>query len=235
MTLTWDISTDFEDVTDALETVTYAPRLPAEVTAAESLTRYAGQVENYTPDTESLTKCLRRNVSTTEAAASDGKLLAGDTRWHLSINELATQPSLGSTLTDAAGDVYTILEVRKDTLSSRWRCVTRNLRVVHNLSQLATIQTRTIAVGDAGAAEDTWATRQEQVPCRLEPVSVDSEVVNGVRRATGRWLLYLAADVSLDASHRIVVGGTNYEYIGHSDTERLDMMQVAEIRDWRRG
>ena len=104
-----DISGDYA-IWDGSETVTHTSK-PA-----------TGNV------TDSVAKALRRAVTIREVTASGGYYTMQDTIWHLALDEMAYTPKEGDTTTDASSVVWTIIEVAKQTLSSRWRCVCRRER-----------------------------------------------------------------------------------------------------------
>ena len=112
---------------------------------------------------------FRRAMTTSEATvinqsdvrkymASDGQCTASDVVWHLPAAELPDAPALGDVILDAAGQRWTILEVKRVTLGSRWRCPARNLVVAHRLDDTLTILKAAYAKSDCGAVEAVWQT-----------------------------------------------------------------------------
>jgi len=56
-------------------------------------------------------------------------LLPGDLVWHLpNTNMGAAVPKVGDTITDSTSVIWAVLAVSKDTLGTRWRCITRQQR-----------------------------------------------------------------------------------------------------------
>lgn len=108
MSLSSDIASDFT-LFDGLETVTLTPRNPdgAPVVNVKGLRRVAQQ----------------RNI-----AASPGAMPCEPTDlvWHVWTATLGgAVPKNGDTLTDAAGTVWTIVELQLTTLGTRYRAVCR--------------------------------------------------------------------------------------------------------------
>ena len=89
MAVVFDPSTDFEDVTDGLEAVTLERRGDSDT---------------------AITNALQRSINDREIAESNGKLVAGDVRWHIPVVEAVTKPRLGDVVKDANDDRYTVLE-----------------------------------------------------------------------------------------------------------------------------
>ena len=108
MPLASDIANDFA-LFDGLETVTLTPRNPTGAAVAN-------------------VKGLRRVQRQANIAASPGEMPSEPTDlvWHLWTASLGgAVPKNGDTLTDSAGVVWTILELHKTTLGTRYRAVCR--------------------------------------------------------------------------------------------------------------
>lgn len=97
-----NITTDFLDVVDELETVRF---------------KRSGAFVEYE------ISALRRPISKTEAAA--GGALLTDLRWHLSASQIDPEPNANDTIRDAAGVTHTIYSVKPATIRTRWECLTR--------------------------------------------------------------------------------------------------------------
>jgi hypothetical protein len=210
----FDPSTDFETIADGLEAVTLDRR---------------GSSDNV-----SVTKALRRNVSTTEIAASNGKLQSGDTRWHLPASEVTTTPRLGDWIEDSSGDRWQVLEIRKDTLSNRWRCISRNLRIVYGLDDTVTIQVASYAKGTAGAPERTYTTWRTGVRCRVQEVAATHGDEAGARRTQKAYVILCEDDYDLDHTHRIKDRrGNKYQVLGVSQRADIGKPMIIEATPWR--
>lgn len=108
MPLSSDIATDFT-LFDGLETVTLTPRNPIGAPVAN-------------------VKGLRRVQAQKDIAAPPGAMPSEPTDlvWHVWTATLGgAVPKNGDTLTDAAGTVWTIVELQLTTLGTRYRAICR--------------------------------------------------------------------------------------------------------------
>jgi hypothetical protein len=177
---------------------------------------------------------LRRKAHHAEAAASDGAYTASDVKWFLSTIDLTERPAPGATITDAAGDVWTVIEVWPDALNAAWRCRARNLVLAENLLHRVNVLRATWQATPAGAASAVWVAEFTDVPARIQPIDtkVTTEYEQRIARATHR--VYLGQPLSLDANHRIVHESVVYHVLSTSMPERLDQLAVAhvEVSPW---
>jgi len=76
--------------------------------------------------TDSSVTALRRALSHREVMLNGPVgIEPDDLVFHLQGNTTAITPTSGDTITDSGSVVYTILSVSKETLGTRWRCVSR--------------------------------------------------------------------------------------------------------------
>lgn len=216
MTVTFDPSTDFETVVDGAAAVTLNRR---------------GSSDNV-----SIATALRRNLSTSEIVASDGRLRSGDTRWHFSAAEVSTSspPRMGDWIVPSDGTRFQILEVRRDTLSNRWRCVTRDLRVAYGLDDTITIEEASYAKGTAGAQEATYSTHQTGIRGRIQEVDAEAGTTAGARRTERRFAVMLEADLELGTQHRLKDReGKLYRVVAVTGRASLGEPMTIEATEWR--
>ncbi len=219
MAVTFAPGTDFVDVTDGLEAVTLNRR---------------GSSSDV-----SVASALQRNVSTTEIAESDGKYRAGDVRWHLPISQVANTPQLGDSIVDSNLDRWKVIEVRFDTLSTRWHCVTRNLAIAYGLNDTIVIEAATWAKGTGGAMEATYSIWKSGVRARIQEVSDATErariqTEEGAKRTPKQFKIYVDKDYEITHTHRIRDRkGTYYKVEGNTTKGELDEMQIVEASEWR--
>lgn len=180
---TFSPAADFADVVDGLEAVTLLRRGSSTTVA--------------------VTHALERQVTTREAAASYGKYTQADVTWHLPAEECASAPLAGDQILDGDGVRWTILEVRKSTLGTRWACVCRDLVVAYGLNDTVAILKASYAKGTGGAQEPTWLAWKTGVRARVQPERAEVAVELGARRTAERFLIYIAEDVQLDHSCRV--------------------------------
>lgn len=214
MVLTFDPSPDFADVVDGLEAVTLNRRGSSDDVAVAS--------------------ALRREVTTKEAAASDGKYAAGDTRWHFPTDEVADTPNVGDTIVEAGGDRYHILSVNRDTLSARWKCVSRNLTIFYGLDRVVTIR-KSKKTNTKGVSTRSWRTVRT-VAARVQPVGGEDPRLAGAENRTehnARQLvksvsIFLAEDIELTPAHRIVEpDGTQWDVKSYQGDKTVGRFEVA--------
>lgn len=216
MALTFDPSSDFTDVVDGTEAVTLERR--------------------GTSTEDSVATALRRAVTITEAGESNGNYTASDTTWHLSIAQLATQPRIGDVIVDASSDRWTVLDVAKQTLSNRWRCVCRNLAIVYGLDDYVNIQLATYVKGTAGTDESTWHDWKTGVRCRIQKDSTDIGITGDAETTYKRYTIFMATDVAITNKHRLKgPDGTVYEILGGTGTGQVGGVAEieAEVRPWQ--
>ncbi len=174
-------------------------------------------------------RALRRRVSHSEAAPSDGVYTAHDVKWFLSTTDLTERPTPGATIADVAGDVWTVLEVSRDALNAAWRCRARDLALAENLEHRVAIMRALWQASAAGAPTAIWIVELSDVPARIQPIDgeVTTEHDQRIVRATHR--VYLGQSLSLDANHRIVHDATVYHVLATKMPDRLDQLPVVHV------
>jgi len=206
----FDPSQDFTDVVDGLAPVTLECR---DGSASVAVSR-----------------ALRRAIRTREAAPSGGWYTASDLVWHLPVAELAEAPRLGDVIIDADGRRWTVLDVQHAVLEGRWRCVTRDLAIVHGLDQHVDIDQALYGKSDDGAAEPTWRPWKTAVPARIQPCQSVTTADQGRIRAETRWTIFFGEDLDLDHTHRIRgPDGTVYRILAVRRAERIDALLEIDV------
>ena len=213
MSLAFDPCDDFLDVVDRLQPVTLTSPGSSSSTAVDA--------------------ALRTEVTTAEARASQGAYTESDTVWHLPASDVASPPTLGDVIVDTrtmhGGPCW---PVRRTVADSRWRCVCRNLAVVHGLDQYVGHRTGDLRQGRPGRrsgrcgahGEPAW--RRESSPPR-STVSVEHQR----RVTTAEYIVYLAESPALDHTHRVKgPDGTVYQVTGCRKANRIDtLMEVSVV------
>lgn len=215
MPVTLDLSADFADVVDNLQTVTLLRRESDESVA--------------------IAHALRRAVTSDEAAESDGRYTAADVRWHLPVEECAAQPALGDAIVDSTGTRWTVLDVQNATLGSRWACTCRDVAIVFGLDSTITIEEATYAKGTEGASEPTWRTWRAGVRARIQPDRAEPLTQNETRIMQRRFLIYCDATLDLDHNYRIKGrDGRIYKVTAVYNAERIGEATTieAEVTPW---
>jgi hypothetical protein len=210
----FDPSTDFEDITDGLEAITLDRR---------------GSSDNV-----SVTAALQRMISTTEVVASNGKLQSGDVRWHLPNAQVTTTPRMGDWIVDASANRWQILQVDDATLQNRWMCAARNLRIAYGLDDTITIERATYAKGTAGAIEEDYKIHKTGVRARIQETAADMEIEAGARRTTKEVTILLEEDVTILQTDRIEDRrGTLYRVEGTVQQAEIGQPFVIGASEWR--
>jgi len=212
MTLPFDPGSDLARVADGLETVT--------------VTRPGSSAATV------VTGALRSVVHSRQVAESAGQYTVGDVAWHLPAGELAGSPQVGDVIIDAADQRWTVLRVQKTSLATRWRCVARNLAVVHGLDAYIDIEKATVAKGEGGAETRSWHTWKTGLRAKIQPAGMQVRREHDREVSRARFTIYLAHDLDLDRSHR--VRGPDravYHVIGTRKADRVDaLMEIDVVR-----
>jgi len=153
--MSFDPTTDFEDIVDGLEAVTLS---------------VSGL------DDQAISNAHRNQVSSAEVEISNGQVRQDDTIWQWPASESPTRPLLGSTITDADGDVWTILSIHEQVMGTKWSAVCRKLDVEDTESTLITIQSAAYSKGTHGELEATWSDAYTEVRARVQPLDQTPEV-----------------------------------------------------------
>jgi len=168
---------------------------------------------------------LRQAVRTREAQRSQGRYTAGDVVWHLPASELTEPPRPGDILVDAGGHRWTVLEAGQAALASRWRCVARDLAVLHGLDDYIDVEKAEFAKGTGGADEPSWHVWKAGLPARIQPASAAVRTEHDQQTTTARFKVFLADDVALDHTMRIRgPDGAVYSIVGLSKAESIDAL-----------
>jgi hypothetical protein len=200
----------------------------------ESVTLHRQGCRATTPGTI-VPHAFRLGLTTREAAASDGRYTASDVVWHLSTIELPTSPRLGDVICDDAGRRWTVLDVARTTLGSRWRCTSRSLAIVHGLDDTITVLKAHYSKGEGGAMEPTWLPSKTGIRARIQPVAWRYDTRHQVRETTVRCRIYVEEPLGLDHSHRIQASdGTIYKILGTTAAETIGELETieAEVTPW---
>ena len=180
---------------------------------------------------------LRRAISATEAAIvtrgdvhknvpSGGQLVAAAVAWHLPVAELAIAPRLGDVILDGQSQRWTILEVKRTTLGSRWRCETKNVAVAFALDDTISVL-KTVA----GGGDPTWRTWRTGVRARIQPTETKITTTDGTSSTTTLYRIFVEENLELDHTCSIRgPDGTIYTITDVMGAERIGELQVIEAQ-----
>jgi len=213
MTIQFDAGNDLAEVADGLVQVT--------------LTRPGSS------NSTQVAHALRRMVKVREIKELDGHYRASDVTWHLPVGETTSRPRLGDVIIDTDGQRWTVLDVRKATADSRWRCVCRDLAVVHGLDQYVDIEKAAYAKSDGGADVPTWRAWRTGLKAKIQPAESRTKQQHDRRVTTARFRVFVAEDLAVDHTHRVKgPDGTVYRITGSQRAERIDrLMEIDVVRD----
>lgn len=186
-------------------------------------------IQNYADGTG---MAVRRAVTHREAAASGGRYLSSDVRFSIPTVLATTQPRPGDVVT-CDGVRYTILEVAKATLGSRWACLTRSLAVTHRLDDRITIQRMTESVGLHGEPKLSYADWLVNLAASVQPIQSDTGENHEQRFTSTRYSVRLEQQLpELDVSqYRVVHKGKRHQVLSIRNPEQIDQLTELTIVD----
>ena len=174
-----------------------------------------------------VTDALRRNIPSTEAAASGGKYTSHDTRFHLSSGQAS--PVVGDTITDTDGTVYAIMEAWFNTLTSMWKCVSRNLAIAYKIDTKVEVQRGVPVRGSSGEQEKTWETIAI-VAASITELSMSEQSESEKSSFADRsYEIILATDTQVSPNHRIMdVSGNYYSIESTTNKDNIRALQSCD-------
>jgi hypothetical protein len=226
----FDPRDDFTAVADGLESVTLLRR--GSDPAAGTVIAHA----------------LRRAMTATEApifAGNDvhktvpggGRHTAANVVWHLPTAELADAPRLGDLLVDAAGRRWTILEVKRSTLGTRWCCSSREVAIAFGLDDTISVLKAVGPPAGSDPAEPVWRTWRTGIRARIQPIDMQIVRDPAASSTTARYRIFVEENLELD--HTCSIRGPDgvlYTITSAIGAERIGEMQVINVeRTWSSG
>ena len=206
----FDPTDDFANTTDGLTSVT--------------VTRPGGS------NSAEVSHALRRPIRTREAERSGGRYTASDVTWHLPASELSFAPRPGDLIVDAEGQRWTVLDITQTTLGARWRCVSRNLAVVHGLDEYVDLEKATYAKGAGGADEPTWHTWRTGLRAKIQPARIVVRHEHQRQVTAAGFKVFLLDVVAVDHTCRIKGSdGTRYRIIACHKADRIDALVEIDV------
>ena len=179
-----------------------------------------------------VTGALRRRAERHEAEPSDGKYAAAEVTWHLPAAQLAAEPQIGATVTDAASVSYVVLSVERASLGGRWVCRSRALIVGGYLDQRITVQQATWTKSPDGVQVPTWHDVYANLPARIQPLRGDIEMEYDRRLTRVTHKIFVAQQFVIDHTFRVRAGEELYRVLGFEQPQRIDVapaILVAQV------
>jgi len=202
MTITLDFESDI-DYFDGLEDVVYKKRNAITGISIEA---------------------LRREVPLKEVMASDGHYKLSDVRFHTKLSNIDS-PQLGDVIEDQDGDSYTILERRKDTLSARWKLLTRNLSITESLNTSVNVILVTYIADPATFVDlPNYQYYKRNLRAKIHRPSFDENTEHGILETEGVFIV-ITEDATLTTNHLFEdQNGYIYKINSSDKLDQIDML-----------
>lgn len=177
------------------------------------------------------TNALRSMLSITEVEASQGHYKSGDVNFHLRQSEVNLAPTIGDSIVDGEGQRFTIVDVQKATLVSRWKCVSRNVAASSGLANTLRIEKATWTKAVDGSQVPTWTLYRTMQGSVYEVSDVPAEGTGRVNRTTHR--VALAESLDLDPTDYRIIDVDDKVYKPISDAKGTigELFTVDAVRD----
>ncbi|MGD9636873.1 MAG: hypothetical protein AB7G28_20155 [Pirellulales bacterium] len=180
--------------------------------------------------TIALAKAWRYSSLTQPAEAGFAGVARNDVVWQFAWADGIDLPRLGDAILDGANECWTILSVEIRGANSRLRCVTRNLRIVHELDDRVEIQAAIWEDSGSGPEITGWTTLRTAVPARIQPAEVTIDHTADPPTSKSTYRIVLADDTPLDHNHRLLgPDGAVYQILAHTQAERFDVLPIATV------
>lgn len=211
MPIELNIADDFATIIDGAEAVTLKRRGSAMTIAVPKAWRYSS---------------IRQAAEPGVAAA-----VQSDVVWQFGWSDSVEKPRVGDLLIDAAHECWTILSVEIRGNNSRLRCLTRNLRIAHELNNRVEIQQASWEDGESGPEIVGWTTLSTAVPAHIQPERTIVDDSADPSTSTSTYRVLLEDDTPLDHNHRIVdAEGRAYRVLEYLQAERIDALPTAQVK-----
>jgi len=223
MMLDFNPAADLNNIVDGGETVTYRRRGSPPGSPGTTIVGALRRKVHVDEPTVANRHSVRRPHDT------DGRVTQSDVVWHLPTDALSDAPRVGDVIVDSDDGHWTVIALQSIVLGGRWRCLTRNIAIVHDLDDTIDILAASYSKGDGGALEADWQTWRVGVRARIQPTGNIVGVEHQARRTARRVLVFLADDLALDHTYRIrAADGSVFRIISTTGTERIGELQTVE-------
>jgi head-tail adaptor len=208
-------------------------------TIADLADDFATYVDNLEPATlvlrggspsYDLTHAHRNQIDTSEHVPADGDVKQGDTIWQFPVSESVSVDTnlLGATLTDADGEVHTILSAAHQVFKTKWEVRTRNLAVASGLDTTVIIAVcNSYKHSSSGEAIEAWTTLYDDIRAKIQPESAEAVVAHSAdeTKRTYRITLQLDLTIIIGGNYRIQdQNGVVYNIQSYHSSERIDQL-----------
>lgn len=192
--------------------------------------RVAGSLDVVIP------KALNEPAEWKEAEVSGGNVLEGDQLWVWPIVATPTRPPLGAKIIDSDGTIWTILNVTRKDHVNTYEAHARNLAVVYNLNNLATVLKASYSKSAGGEARPTWNTLLTGIPARFQPISQEAQILEDAEWPKTTYQVFFGIDIfdpdipvtPASADYRLVdSAGKRYRIMEYKGAETIDSLAYA--------
>lgn len=153
-----------------------------------------------------VTCALRRQLSVREAAASGGAYTVRDVNFHIPRSGVCkSPPGVGSLLETESSEIFTILQVDKATLKSRFKCTCREPILQSDLDEDLVIESVTYLRDRMNSPYEQWNSRQNIKGKVYVNANMD-EIKLETRRDMKDVSIYLAGSPEIESNWRIRKG-----------------------------
>jgi hypothetical protein len=183
-----------------------------------------------------LPAALSRPALWKEADPTAGNVLRGDRVWAWSIVATPVQAPVGAAIVDSGNVHWTILAVVKKSHVGIWEFHTRNLAIVNNLDNMATVLKATYMKSPGGEAIASWSTQMTNVLAHFQPVLQEAKILEDSEWPQTTYHVLLGVDIfapeipvePASADYRLVdAAGRHYRIVKYQRPERIDALPVA--------
>ena len=175
---------------------------------------------------DAIANALRHQVTERDAIASGGVYTTQDVAWNLPAIQAANAPKPGDTITDSDAVVWTILQVDRATLKTRWRCTSRDLILANDLRHTVEIWAPQYSDNQAGGRVPVYIPQQTGLAARVQELAADRIEERGKRGTRRQYEIYLAFTVAVTTDHQVRHDGTIYEIIGYREPDQIGSLMV---------
>lgn len=181
-----------------------------------------------------LTDTVPLGVTTRELLASGGRYQAGDQTWTTSTRSVPFTPKMADTITDSAGNVWTVLDVTTSTFASCHKFTTRNLAVANDLHDSLDVYRPALQSQTAsGDRKPNFQPFQKAVACRVQETTRSVEDTLGKKVTAVNYSVIFAGQIpGLSNEDQLRWNGKNLQVTAVFEADRIDMLQRAEAV-WR--
>lgn len=180
--------------------------------------------------TAQVTHALRRQISSKEAAISNGVYTTADVIFSLATVLTPNTPKPRDLLTDNDNVVWTVLAVDKATINSRWRLTCRALGIAADLQDVIDIETPAMLPNAQGVEVAQWVPRLRQIAARIQPVTGEETTERDLIGTKVKYEIFVGQGVTVSTRERVLWHARNkyLDIVGYRQPQRIDELPLIE-------